>query len=284
MISPEMRLTLERLARSLQFAPTERSGVSGSDPGGRLGRSGEFEEYRAWRPGDDLRTLDVGVYRRLRRRVARVDREESGVPLTLLIDRSASMAAPFREQCVRELTILFCAMARERGEPVRAFAFADKAPLPLSATQAATLELALEDHPCHGNSDPARAFRSLPPDPQGPGRVIVLTDGFGLRETSDLTPLLPAGRVWIIAPWTSEEWRPSLRGRVHLVSREDEPTWRGSIDAQAVREYSENAGRRWNALHSALAPSGGRAERIFAENGARGLIERALETGEWLRR
>ena len=284
MIDTDTRLAIERLARTLRFAPAERGGVAGSDPGGRIGRSGEFEEFRPWRPGDDLRTLDLGVYRRLRRRVARVDREESGVPLTLLIDRSASMAEPARERCVQELSLLFVSIAIEAGEPVRAFTYVAELPEPLPSPSAAAVERALDDRPCAGDSDAARAFRALPVDPQGPGRVIVLTDGFGLREGTDLAPLTLGGRVWLIAPWTAEEWQPSARGSVLFQSRENEPSWRGVVNAATLEEYRASGDRRWRALHRALLPTGGRAERIVAEEGARGLIDRALRHGEWLRR
>lgn len=57
----------------------------------------EFADYKAYVPGDDTRTIDWNIYRRLGRVVVKVFEERQELPVYLLVDRSSSMyfeAAP----------------------------------------------------------------------------------------------------------------------------------------------------------------------------------------------
>jgi len=59
----------------------------------RRGRSVEFEDYREYVPGDDLRHVDWNVLARLDRMFVKVFQEEEDLCLELLVDASASMLA-----------------------------------------------------------------------------------------------------------------------------------------------------------------------------------------------
>ena len=280
----ESRSQLERLASLLQWGQSGRGQAAGRDRGGRLGRAGEFEEYRPWRPGDDLRSLDVRVYHRLRKRVTRIDREDSSLPLTLLIDRSASMAEPARDRCVRELALFFLALARYRGEARRVLFFSEDVPFPVSEVDPATIDRAFDRVPPSGSADFGRAVPALPLDPRGPGRLILLSDAFGLPDVTPLTRSSAHGRVLLLAPWTRQELTPSPVGAVTLRSRENEPPWSGVIDKTMVNAYVAQNDRRWAGLTSWFRERGGDAHRVIAEAGALGAIESCLERGRWLRR
>ena len=67
-----------------------RGGV-GSRLGSRAGESLEFQDYRDYTPGDDLRNLDWTVLARTGREVVRVRREEVAPVVEVFRDRSASM-------------------------------------------------------------------------------------------------------------------------------------------------------------------------------------------------
>ena len=51
----------------------------------------EFADYKAYVPGDDTRTIDWNIYRRLGRVVVKVFEERQELPVYLLVDRSGSM-------------------------------------------------------------------------------------------------------------------------------------------------------------------------------------------------
>jgi len=284
-LAPEERREIERLARALRWGPAGVGTVAGRGPAGRLGRAGEFEEYRPWRPGEELRSIDVRVMRRLRRRVARVDREESALPLTVLVDRSASMADPARERCVVALVSFLLSLARARGEPRRLLFFVDGRPLPGAAASAeGAVERAFAALPCTGTTDFARAFAAAPLDARGPGRVVVLSDAAGLAGEGALAPLARLGRPFWLAPLVAAEISPSTRGRVELVSREDEPPWRGTIDAAAAARYRAALAARFLRIERELRARGGDALAFAAEAGWSRAISACLARARLLRR
>lgn len=69
--------------------------LSGKLPGERRskrrGRSVEFDDYRNYVPGDDLRHIDWNVYARFDRLFVKLFREEEDLALHLIVDCSASM-------------------------------------------------------------------------------------------------------------------------------------------------------------------------------------------------
>ena len=69
-------------------------GGMGSRLGSRAGESLEFQDYRDYAPGDDLRNLDWNVLARTEREVVRVRREEVAPVVEMFRDRSASMDVP----------------------------------------------------------------------------------------------------------------------------------------------------------------------------------------------
>jgi uncharacterized protein (DUF58 family) len=71
-----------------------RAGDPGSHRSTRLGRSPEFTEYRAYRPGDDLRRLDWKLYGRTDRLFLRIADDHAALRTAIVIDASASMRFP----------------------------------------------------------------------------------------------------------------------------------------------------------------------------------------------
>ena len=59
----------------------------------RRGQSVEFDDYRPYIPGDDLRHIDWNIYARFDRFVLKLFREEEDLAVHVLIDASASMFA-----------------------------------------------------------------------------------------------------------------------------------------------------------------------------------------------
>jgi uncharacterized protein (DUF58 family) len=72
--------------------------VNAGDPGAhrskRLGRSPEFTEYRAYRPGDDLRRLDWKLFARTDRPFLRIADDHAALRTAIIVDASASMRFP----------------------------------------------------------------------------------------------------------------------------------------------------------------------------------------------
>jgi uncharacterized protein (DUF58 family) len=71
-----------------------RAGDPGAHRSTRLGRSPEFTEYRAYRPGDDLRRLDWKLYGRTDRPFLRIADDHAALRTAIIVDASASMRFP----------------------------------------------------------------------------------------------------------------------------------------------------------------------------------------------
>src|SRR6476620_5680402 len=79
------------LRYALQIPQVAASGVVGSRLGRRAGSSIDFQDYREYQPGDDIRFIDWGIYARTDRLNIKLFREEVTPHLDLILDGSRSM-------------------------------------------------------------------------------------------------------------------------------------------------------------------------------------------------
>jgi uncharacterized protein (DUF58 family) len=79
------------LRYALQIPQVAASGLIGSRLGRRAGTSIDFQDYREYQPGDDLRFIDWGIYARSDRLSVKLFREEVTPHLDLVLDGSRSM-------------------------------------------------------------------------------------------------------------------------------------------------------------------------------------------------
>src|SRR5580704_10380167 len=79
------------LRYALQIPQVAASGWTGSRSGRRAGSSIDFQDYREYQPGDDLRFIDWGIYARSDRLAIKLFREEVTPHLDLVLDGSRSM-------------------------------------------------------------------------------------------------------------------------------------------------------------------------------------------------
>src|ERR1039458_2226757 len=76
---------------ALQIPQVASGGYTGSRSGRRAGSSIDFQDYREYQPGDDLRFIDWGIYARTDRLTVKLFREEVTPHLDLILDGSRSM-------------------------------------------------------------------------------------------------------------------------------------------------------------------------------------------------
>ena len=79
------------LRYALQIPQVAASGWTGSRSGRRTGSSIDFQDYREYQPGDDLRCIDWGIFARSDRLTVKLFREEVTPHLDLILDGSGSM-------------------------------------------------------------------------------------------------------------------------------------------------------------------------------------------------
>jgi uncharacterized protein (DUF58 family) len=93
------------------------------------GRGIDFEEFRPYQAGDDIRTIDWRVTARTGKPFTKVFREERERPVIIAIDQSSSMffgsQVAFKSVIAAQAAAIFCWMAIDNGDRVGGLVFSD---------------------------------------------------------------------------------------------------------------------------------------------------------------
>jgi len=76
------------------LSPNKVAGAEGRRVGTHIGNALEFAEYREYKPGDDIRRLDWGVFARSEQLMVRQFNEEVDPRCDIILDESSSMSVP----------------------------------------------------------------------------------------------------------------------------------------------------------------------------------------------
>jgi len=260
----------------LALDPRPRGGRAGDLRGTGVGSSVEFQDRRAFLPGDDLRRLDWRAYARTDRMLLRLHREEVTPVLELLVDDSRSMAVE-AEKAARlvELVALLVEAARGGGWRVRLRL--------LSGGGGSTLELdrlLREGLSLEGVGSPLPGARALAGG-LAPGSLVVLASDLLFPGEPDglLNALLArAGRLAVLQLLGSEDQDPPV-GTYRLRDAESGEEIERALDETAIATYRERLARhvagwreaclRRGALHVTLPA------RVALEPLARGPLSEA---------
>lgn len=126
------QLLLQRhAAKTLTYLSQARSiaGISGLHLSKIRGRGIDFEEFRPYQAGDDIRLIDWRATARTGRAVTKVFREERERPVIIAVDQSASMyfgsQVAFKSVIAAQAAALFCWLAIDNGDRVGGLVFSD---------------------------------------------------------------------------------------------------------------------------------------------------------------
>ena len=266
---------VERCARSFKLAlpRTPLGGPAGRTAGADLGSSLDFQDFRAYFPGDDVRHVDWSVYARSDQLVVKLYREEVAPDVEVVLDCSRSMNLTERKAAFAlSLARLFLTLAeRERGRAT--LCLAGDRPERVSSREA--LQQGAARGPLRGwggglfsgeqdlgavLSGSALRFR------RRSVRVIV-SDFLFAHEPQALVSLVARGAaaVFMIQALDPEELEPAFVGGHLLIDIESNRGANVLVDARAVARYRE----RLDALSAGLA----RASRLWAAPFARVAVE-----------
>ena len=113
----------------LDYQSRSRLGMSGSHISKHKGRGVDFEEFRAYQPGDDIRQIDWRVTARTGRPFTKVFREERERPVIIGIDQSHNMffgsQVAFKSVVAAEAAAIICWTTVDNGDRVGGVVFTD---------------------------------------------------------------------------------------------------------------------------------------------------------------
>lgn len=279
---PEVQRVVSRYRLGLPRMPS--LGRSGELLGRGAGSSIEFQEYREYRPGDDLRHLDWAAYGRSDSLMVRLFREEISPKTQILLDASRSMTAgsPAKSVVAQQLAAAFALLSAglggspqivplDDGRPARTFGLPELDRLgSLAFDGTATLADVIDQ----GGLPPGkRAVRIVISDflfPHDPERLV-------RRLASDVTAL------WMIQTLAAFEADPSPLGGRKLVDVETGDETDLVIDRRAIAAYRQ----RLASLQQGLARQCRRFHATFvtvvADRGLESVCREDLCAAELLR-
>jgi uncharacterized protein (DUF58 family) len=205
----------------------------------------EFQDFRAYQPGDDPRSIDWNIEARLRQLVVRVFRAEGHIRLHLLVDVSASMAlgTPSKLACAKKIAAALCYIAVSRRDDVGVAMFDEtlRARVPPAPGRAQLFRIfdALGREEPAGRSAISRALVGYGSLVRGPGLVVVLSDFYDPAGCLDAIRYLayrglnPA----VVQVVADDELQPDMTGPAELYDIEDSLAAPVVIDSDDVAAY-----------------------------------------------
>jgi uncharacterized protein (DUF58 family) len=269
---PELKQALQTgeklgLRYALQAPQNALSGLTGTELGRRPGSSIDFQDYREYQPGDDLRFIDWGVFGRTDRLTVKMFREEVTPHLDLVIDGSKSMSleATAKASATAALCAVLAAAAANAqfthaawlsGEGFSRIANDVHSPsawdgLELASTR--TVDQALDILSPRFRRLGMRAFIS---DLLWPGNPL-----HTVRRLSE-----GAAALFVVQLLARDDVDPPSAGNVRLEDSETGELTDIYIDAAIARRYGDNLAQHQQAWANACRQCGARLTTIIAED------------------
>lgn len=131
-INLQQLLDQRHVAKNLEldYSSRTRLGMSGTHISKVRGRGVDFEEFRVYQPGDDVRSIDWRVTARIGRPYVKVFREERERPVIIGVDQSHNMyfgsQVAFKSVVAAEAAAIICWTTVDNGDRVGGVVFNDE--------------------------------------------------------------------------------------------------------------------------------------------------------------
>jgi uncharacterized protein (DUF58 family) len=246
---PGLRTTARGWAEVLRLPLRHKRwrGSSGELAGLGVGSSLDFQDHRAYLPGDDPRQINWQAYARTGHYTMKLYREEVRPLVDVVVDASDSMwAFPAKAARTAELVYFVVESARRTGASVRTFAVHGAAVHPLSEEAvagdrwAAEIKEAFAPEPTSPRAPHALPAISRIPFRLGSLRVLVTDLLFPGAPETVLHPLVARqGRGVIFAPVAPEEANPDWDGNCEFVEAEARTHHPHRLDRDLLKRYTD---------------------------------------------
>jgi len=283
--------TLGRVERMRMLPQRRRTNRSrGEHLAGKGGTSTEFNDYRDYVAGDDMRYVDWNIFSRLNRPYVKQYRHEEEMHVVILVDASASMQFGEKFLRARQLAACFGIMGLMNVEKVSIFACQHQGTTPLMLS------------PCTGRISMKRVFRFLEEIPpggdypiesaveamlvqhRGRGVAVLLSDFLTMGNLErPMNRLFSAGlEVFAIQLLSDLELNPELNGDLRLVDCETGHT----IDVSSVGDllgiYHEHLAGLQDHLANLCRQRSGRFQCVNAGTSLEELMFDVLKRKGWV--
>jgi uncharacterized protein (DUF58 family) len=252
---------------ALQIPQVAASGLTGARAGRRHGTSIDFQDYREYQPGDDLRFIDWGIYARTDHLTVKLFREEVTPHLDLILDgsRSMNLADTAKATAAARLAALL-ASAASNAQCSRAVWLSGEGfqRLPndtLTPTAWDRLEF-------DSTRTPEQSWEILPPKLRRLGVRVFITDLLWAGEPMRVLRRLREGAaaVFVIQLLALADREPPEHGNLRVVDSETGEETEIYIDSVVARQYTDNLTRLQQSWADACRQCGAQMTTLVAEN------------------
>ena len=262
------------LRYALQIPQVAGSDWTGTRAGRRAGSSIDFQDYREYQPGDDLRFIDWGIYARSDRLTVKLFREEVTPHLDLVLDgsRSMNLADTAKASALAQLAALL-ATAAANAQCTQAVWLAGEGYQRLPND--GLVPTAWDGIELSGQRTPEQAWEILPPTLRRLGVRVLVSDLLWPGEPVQLLRRLRDGAaaLFVIQLLARDDATPPEHGNLRVVDSETGAESEIYIDSAVARQYAENLAQLQQSWADACRQSGARMTTIIAEDLAGSLKE-----------
>lgn len=278
-----------RILDGLRLNP--RRSFAGRVRGERLtkkkGVSIEFDDYREYSEGDDLRHLDWNVLARLDHSVIKTYRDEEDLAVHLLLDASASMSfgEPTKFACAKRIACAVGYVALCGGDAVYPHLIADarSAVSPLRGRSAYhRLAAWASGASPEGKRSLSSALRAFAVSQARPGLAVIVTDAMDPDVFSSVRVLNGRGHeVCVLQILADIELRPDLEGDLRLLDSESNADVEITANSFTLREYAARLKAHNERLNEECLRAGGRYALIRSDATIETAVRDVLRRTGW---
>ena len=252
---------------ALQIPQVAASGWNGSRSGRRAGSSIDFQDYREYQPGDDLRFIDWGIYARSDRLTIKLFREEVVPHLDLVLDgsRSMNLENSAKPAAVARLAALLATSAANAqctqavwlsGEGFQRLANDSLTPSAWDRLELSSLRT------------PEQSFEIMPPKFRRLGVRVFVSDLLWPGEPVQLLRRLREGAaaLSVVQLLAREDATPPDHGNLRVVDSETGAETEIYIDSTVAKQYADNLAQLQQSWADACRQCGAQMTTIVAED------------------
>ena len=252
---------------ALQIPQVAASGWTGSRSGRRAGSSIDFQDYREYQPGDDLRFIDWGIYARTDRLTVKLFREEVVPHLDLILDgsRSMNLEKSAKAGVAAQLAALL-ATAAANAQCTQAVWLSGEGFQRLAndtLTPSAWDKLELDS-----KRTPEQSFEILPPTFRRLAVRVFVSDLLWPGEPLQILRRLRDGAaaLFVVQLLARDDAKPPEHGNLRVVDSETGDESEIYIDSAIAKQYADNLAQLQQSWADACRQCGAQMTTIIAED------------------